>query len=315
MQKTVFLETIDGLMVEQVIRDHEYSMYSRHFHESYELYILLEGERYYFIDKETYLVRAGMAVLVGRNQIHKTSMAGDSYHDRMLMQMEAKVFAPFLQVAGAGTMESLFGQLNGVVEYSEQDWQAVVWLLSEIKQEMRQKRTGYQAVVNMMVVHLLTLTARNRRAQNKPVFISNASPLSRLFSPAEKSVEDQIKYQAENQTEYQARTPRHQTIREVTTYLLAHYQQRESLTSLASRFFVSKSYLCRIFKEVTGFTINEYQNLIRIKAAQKLLAETKLPITEVAAQVGFESITYFERVFKKHTDQRPLQYRRQQGRK
>ncbi|MEG0369713.1 MAG: AraC family ligand binding domain-containing protein, partial [Hungatella sp.] len=34
-------------------------MTSRHFHDTYELYYLLEGERYYFIDKETYLVKQG----------------------------------------------------------------------------------------------------------------------------------------------------------------------------------------------------------------------------------------------------------------
>jgi len=55
VEKTVFLERINGLMAEQVVRDREYSMYSRHFHESYELYFLLAGDRYYFIDKETYL--------------------------------------------------------------------------------------------------------------------------------------------------------------------------------------------------------------------------------------------------------------------
>ncbi|MGL5434717.1 MAG: AraC family transcriptional regulator [Lachnospiraceae bacterium] len=285
MEKTVFLETVEGMLAEQVIRDHEYSMYSRHFHESYELYILLEGERYYFIDKETYLVKAGMAVLVSRNQIHKTSMAGDSYHDRMLLQMDGKAFQPFMQLTGTETMESLFEQLKGVVEYTEEDWAAVVWLLSQIKHEMKQRKVGYEPIVKMMVIHLLTLTARNRSAQR--------TTLPRLFS----------------QENYQAQTPRHLTIRQVTTYLLNNYQKRESLEALAARFYVSKSYLCRIFKEVTGFTIIEYQNLARIKAAQKLLAETALPVTEVAARVGFESITYFERVFKKHTDQRPLQYR------
>jgi len=43
------------------------------------------------------------------------------------------------------------------------------------------------------------------------------------------------------------------------------------------------------------------------------MTETRLPVTEVAARAGFESITYFERVFKKLTDERPLKYRQKYG--
>ena len=53
MEKVVFLEKTDGLEVCQVIRDYEYSMVARHFHDTYELYYLLEGQRYYFIDRQT----------------------------------------------------------------------------------------------------------------------------------------------------------------------------------------------------------------------------------------------------------------------
>lgn len=277
MEKIVFWEKIGGLMAEQVVRDREYSMYYRHFHESYELYFLLAGNRFYFIDKETYLVRAGMAVLISRSQIHKTSMAEGCYHDRMLLQMDGKVFQPYMHMAGAASMEELFKALNGTVEYSPEDWSAVLWLLEQIKLEMKGRKTGYEEVVKMMVMHLLVLTARSKSRQS---------------------------------TSVQAQTPRHQKVREVTEYLLGHYEAGVSLDELAARFYVSKSYLCRIFREVTGFTLIEYQNLARIKAAQRLLTETQLPVTEVAARVGFESITYFERVFKKHTDERPLQYRK-----
>lgn len=43
MNETVFTGNVRGIMAEQVVRDQEFSMYSRHFHESFELYFLLEG--------------------------------------------------------------------------------------------------------------------------------------------------------------------------------------------------------------------------------------------------------------------------------
>lgn len=294
MDKTIFLEQIDGLMVEQVVRDQEYSMYSQHFHESYEMYFLLEGERYYFIDRETYLVKAGMGVMVKRNQIHKTSMAGIFYHDRLLLQVDQGVFSPYMKVLGLPSIKELFERLDQVIEYTPQEWEFVLKLLETLKQELRERKSGYEAAARMLVMHILILTGRCRR-------VNQSSGPGR----SDRSVQDIL-----SQDSHQAQTAKHQKIREVTEYLLAHYESDESQEELAGRFFVSKSYLCRIFKEVTGFTLNEYQNLARIKAASHLLTNTDLSITEIASRVGYESITYFERVFKKLTAERPLQYRK-----
>jgi len=294
MDRTVFLEQMDGLMVEQVVRDREYSMYSQHFHESYEMYFLLAGERYYFIDRETYLVKAGMGVMVMRNQIHKTSMAGSSYHDRLLLQVDSGVFSPYMKVFGLPPIQDLFQRLDQVIEYTQQEWETVLKLLEALKQELKERRSGYEAAARMLVMHILILTGRCQQ-------VSQSSGHGRSDRP----VQDIL-----IQDNHQAQTAKHQKIREVTEYLLIHYDSNESQEELAKRFFVSKSYLCRIFKEVTGFTLNEYQNLARIKAARQLLTNTDLSVTEIAGQVGFESITYFERVFKKLTGERPLQYRK-----
>lgn len=330
MGKAIIREQIDGLMVEQVVRDQEYSMYSRHFHDSYELYFLLSGERYYFIDRETYLVRAGMAVLINRNQIHKTSMAGDSYHDRLLFQMDEGAFAPYMQLMGVPSMQELYGRLGSIVEYGQADWAEILQLLELLKRELQGRREGYVTVVKMLVTQILIVTARNRMkwpqewgqgmwGPGQPESgwwgVEQQGQGQRGKTQSGQEPQRQVPLEAEmglplfGSGTYHATTPKHQKIREVADYLLNNLAMAESQEELASHFYVSKSYLCRIFKEVTGFTLNEYQNLARIRAARKLLATTKLPVTEIAAQVGFESITYFERVFKKHTNERPLQYR------
>ncbi|MCI8837672.1 MAG: cupin domain-containing protein, partial [Hungatella sp.] len=100
MEQVVFQGGMEGLTVDQVIRDYEYSMAARHFHDTFELYYLLEGQRYYFIDKQTYLVKAGDVVLIKPNQIHKTSMAGISYHNRILFQISSQMMDPFLKACG-----------------------------------------------------------------------------------------------------------------------------------------------------------------------------------------------------------------------
>ncbi|MFW5749714.1 MAG: helix-turn-helix domain-containing protein, partial [Halanaerobium sp.] len=83
-----------------------------------------------------------------------------------------------------------------------------------------------------------------------------------------------------------------------------------TLSSLADKFNYSPAYLSRAFKEVTGFNFVEYKNNVRIKEAGKLLQQSKLSVTEIATEVGFNNITHFGRIFKEITDLSPLAYRK-----
>lgn len=82
------------------------------------------------------------------------------------------------------------------------------------------------------------------------------------------------------------------------------------MDQLANRFFISKYYLSRSFREVTGFGIREYVNILRVQKAQSMLQETNLSVSEIAETLGFDSITYFERIFKRHLAVSPVQFRR-----
>ena len=75
-QEILFQGEISGIFAEEAVRRHAFSMVSRHFHQSLELYFLLEGERFYFVEQDTYHVKEQMAILVDQNQIHKTCPAG-----------------------------------------------------------------------------------------------------------------------------------------------------------------------------------------------------------------------------------------------
>lgn len=309
MGQLLFKETLPGLEVEQVIREQEFSMNTRHLHESYEVYFLLEGSRYYFIESDTYLVKEGMTVLVGKNQIHKTSMAGEnSYHNRILLQLDAPVWDMALKKCGLPPLEELFIRCEHVVECRREDFVKIAGLLDEIKWEMREKRACFEAVVRMKIVEVLVLIYRNRREEKFP-FLKEERREKIQKGSAELSVmppESSIR-------QYHAKTERHKKVHEVAEYLQKHCETKESVEEISRRFFVSKSYLSRIFREVTGFGVNEYQTLARVRRAQELLTQTDLSITEVAEEVGFENITYFERVFKKYTEKRPLQYRKEYG--
>ena len=120
MERTLYKHIIDGLEMDQVIRDHEYSMVSRHLHETYELYYLTEGQRYYFIERQTYLVKSGDVVLIKPNLIHKTSIAGESYHNRILLQIDRAFMDGVLKACGLENMETVYGQDAEILHIPEE---------------------------------------------------------------------------------------------------------------------------------------------------------------------------------------------------
>ncbi len=81
-------------------------------------------------------------------------------------------------------------------------------------------------------------------------------------------------------------------------YINLNYQNKITLEELSKTFFVSKYYLCRTFKEVTGLNIMDFINEKRLAEAEKLLRYSRLNITEISEKVWFSSVNYFIELFK-----------------
>lgn len=94
-------------------------------------------------------------------------------------------------------------------------------------------------------------------------------------------------------------------VTKVIRWLSSHYTEEISLHELAQKFYVSPYHLCREFKASTNATIIQYLNAVRIIEAQKMLLSTDKTITQISSEVGFDSITHFERIFKKITGSTP----------
>lgn len=277
MDKTLCRMEIPGLMMSRVVRDGTFAMVSRHVHATYELYFLLEGERDYFIDSETYRIQAGDAVLIRPDHIHKTTGAGR--HDRLLMQLDGGFVAPVLQAAGLPDIGDLFGADFRILHLPYPSMDRVQAHFEQLRQELQQRQPGYAAAARLEAAGILTVLWR--------AGAHGQVPLPRTVDSA-----------------------RNQKVHEIAVYLTEHPETQESLEELAERFYISRSWLSRIFREVTSFSVNEYRNICRVKKAQQLLQHGDAAITDVAALTGFSSLTYFERVFRQYAETTPLRYRK-----
>lgn len=92
-------------------------------------------------------------------------------------------------------------------------------------------------------------------------------------------------------------------------YVNSNYSDNLSLEEVSSLLGFDVSYFCRIFKQATGATFTEYLNFVRICKAEKLLSTTNKSILEISEAVGFSSLSYFNRVFKKIRYSSPGSYR------
>lgn len=100
-------------------------------------------------------------------------------------------------------------------------------------------------------------------------------------------------------------------IKSILSYIDEHYQEKIMLNEIASFSHLSPKYFSRYFKKQFGRAFSEYVNSYRIERSLPMLEEKDLSISDIALQNGFESLSYYVKVFKSIMGITPGDYRRQ----
>lgn len=278
MRQVIYDEAMDGITISRIIRNYEFNMPFKHTHDEYEIYYLIRGERSYFIENRLYHVQPGSLVFINRNVIHMTSQYGENYHERIVLELNEEPLSSLLASTGELSLPDFFRLHQGIIQVSPENQAYILSLFDGIADELATQDPGFRLMALEKLTRLLVFSLRYFQC-SEPELLSDS--------------------------------PIHRRISEIAAYICDHYADAGSLEQVAQHFYMSKSYLNRVFKECTGYTVNEYINVNRIQQARKLLAETTLPVSDIASSLGYESVTYFEKVFRKHTETSPLKYRRQ----
>ena len=107
---------------------------------------------------------------------------------------------------------------------------------------------------------------------------------------------------------------KYETLKNVTRYIKENYWKNLSLNDLAAMVHLTPVYFCSVFKESYGISPINYLQNVRVENAKKLLANSEKSVTDIAFEVGFQSVHYFSRYFKSHEDLSPNDFRkRNQG--
>jgi len=105
--------------------------------------------------------------------------------------------------------------------------------------------------------------------------------------------------------------PTSMLVKQASAFIQQNYTRSFSLEELSKEIGVSKSYLSRIFKSDTGISLWDFLNRYRIQKAKELLLLTGDSITAIAADVGYEDVGYFGRVFHEIAGCSPRAFRQQ----
>ncbi|WP_150275332.1 helix-turn-helix transcriptional regulator [Paenibacillus tepidiphilus] len=244
-----------------------------HSHELMELYYLCEGERVYFVDDRVVTVHKGELILIPSRQLHATASSEIAEFERILINYDPLLLPPPLRD------EPLWFHRRGYrlfrLTLREQD--EAQQLLSRMLEECRAARPYHEACTVALFTELMILLQRSEGLQQ------GGAP----------------------------KHPLHHLVTDVATYIREHYREGLTLEETAGHFFISPSYLSRVFHRLTGFHFREYIVHIRVREAERLLAGSAAKIQEIASAVGFEHLSHFNKTFKKATGITPLQYRKQ----
>lgn len=281
MEKVTFYGEIEGISLEQMVRYGKFDMRIKHFHNQYEIFYIIEGERLFFFNNREYVAHSGDLILVDTNLIHMTKSvtAEDAGHNRVILYVtKAKMEEldgkyPSLQLV------RFFHENYGVYHLDKEQQAQFLNLYRNLRLALTKREHNYKTGIELEILSwLFKLTAYvSRQEQTMPHSTDNA---------------------------------KYRTAYAVADFLSENCERSLSLDELAAHFYLSKYYLCRIFKEITGYTISEYANIHRIRKAKRLLEETDMSISEIARVLGFESLTYFEKIFKSYMTLSPLKYRK-----
>lgn len=274
----------NGIAVEHMVRPAAYQMQVNHVHPEYELNLLIHGKRQLLFDNRSYVIEEGTLVLVDSNRIHMTGAVegdGDGCYERIILYIGREKMEEYDRAFPELEMSGFFRQYDGVYALSPEERQRVMRMFEALMEELDGEQGKSQTLIDLIIIQFFI---RFWRANRPAAYLTGGQSRQKKGKSS--------------------------VVHDVSEYISAHFCEQITLEDLAERFFISESYLSRSFKDIIGVGITEYINILRIRKSRELLEDSRLSVSEISQAVGFESASYFGRVFQKHLALSPSQYRK-----
>lgn len=253
-------------------------MKADHYHDFLEIYYFLGGKMNYFIGNKTYKVKKFDMIFIDKFTYHRTIYRENDVRERILISFYDDVLSTIDDIRVYDKLSHLF-EIKKASFPAEFNKKLVDNFINRILPSYY--KTGSPVSQMKARVLFLELLLEIVEAAEEGVLIEDTSDVS----PAERRVT------------------------EVINYINSNYQGNITLNALSKHFYVSKYYLCHIFKDITGVSIIDFINKKRLAEAERMLKYSNLNITEISEAVGFNSVNHFIGLFKNNYSCTPRNFR------
>lgn len=268
----------------QILHQHStgWSMTTPHIHDHYELNLSLSGGNRFFVEKGAIEAKKGMLFFFNNMELHRNLVPDNIDYERYLVIFDKSV-ADNLSTPALNLL-SLFhhrnNPLNNHIQLTEEELSEFISLMDDYIARSKTKgyaNTIYETIkLGEILLYLNTIVDKRLKAMD------TGAPASHPFTKNDKIIP-------------------------IVHYINQHYTETIHLDDLSKHFFINKSYLCKQFKQATGYSIHQYITTKRILQSKTYLM-AGFNVTETANKVGYINDAHYIKLFKKLIGITPKQY-------
>ena len=250
--------------------------YEQHFHSAVEVIVTLQGEVLVEMEGEAFRVQAGEVLIIPAGSLHTLHMGENSERELLLYEMNG-----IFSLKEFGVLRQMMAK--PIYLTAEHPCQERVWAL--LFEMIRVHRSG----------------TRLRNMYNYALLLEIYAILGEEYLNTSASAAEKNSLQRQLSGE--------DAFNRALDHLNKNYMDDMTLDTLAAYAGFSRYTLSRMFRQHTGATFTQYLSRRRVEMATELLSGSRMPVTQVALQCGFNSIATFNRVFREVKGCTPTQYR------
>lgn len=257
-----------------------------HFHPEHQITLFLKGEGTSFTGNRVERFHPGDVYFIGKNVPH-VSRCDEAYYqgNPALEAQSISLFfndetfgVSFFEIPEMAHIKRLLAQASMGIKISGADRDEIARLIVDCHNS-----DGFQRF--QLLMSILNIFARSKTSRTL-----SAVP---YYSPSKESDNERINI--------------------VFDFLSSHFRDELSLEAISEIANMTPTSFCRYFKQRTGKTYSVFINEMRVEYAGKRIAGSSESFGNIAVESGFNSISYFNRQFKRITGLSPLQYRKMYG--
>ncbi len=246
-----------------------------HIHDCYEVYFSISGGKQFLINNQLYDIAPGDLFLINQYDSHYLTQIDSELHERIVIMINPEYMK---NISSSDT------DLDACFQNRSENFSHKITLTQE-----QQGRFLY------FINKILTSNGFGHDLLERATF-------TELFVMINKIINDR-----ESNTKADKAATYNDQVDAILSYINNNIQYPISIGDLSKQFYISESYICRIFKSATGTTINKYMTARRISIAKSLLAQG-IGVSEVCDKCGFSDYSNFLKAFTKSVGISPKKY-------